>query len=202
MRLVEPAALEVVAEARGDLEAEVELRLLGKAPRRQLSSATGCSAMARTIGTSSRAQLGEQRAHRGRRHALVGAVDQRIGDVVVGREEAGILAAEIERLLQDTAAWWRSRWPAARASRRRRRPSRAALQRATKSAGTLIAFSIVAPRDADQARVVIVGRQAFGVGREAIEQLAERRIEVWRSCASRVSSALWRPRAAAPPFGM
>ena len=57
--------------------------------------------MARTIGTSSRAQLLEQLAHRGRRHALVGAVDQRIGDVGVGGEEAGILAAEVERLLQE-----------------------------------------------------------------------------------------------------
>ena len=42
-------------------------------------------------------QLREQRLHRGRRHALVGVVDQRIGDVVVGREELGILAAEVER---------------------------------------------------------------------------------------------------------
>ena len=49
------------------------------------------------------AQLVEQRAHAGHRHALVGAVDQRIGDVVVGAEIAGVLAAEIQRLLQEGA---------------------------------------------------------------------------------------------------
>ena len=47
-----------------------------------------------------RAQLAEQRAHGGNRHALVGAVDQRVGDVLVRAQEVGVLAAEVERLLQ------------------------------------------------------------------------------------------------------
>ena len=100
MRLVEAAAIEVVAEALDDGEAEVELRLLGEfAVQRRVGGRLLLGDGAHD-GHQLGAQLLEQGAHAGDRHALVRTVDQRIGDVLVGAEVVGILAAEVERLLQ------------------------------------------------------------------------------------------------------
>ena len=56
--------------------------------------------MALTIGTSFCAQFGEQRAHRGGLHPVIGKIDQRVGDMFVAGEEIGELAAQVERFFQ------------------------------------------------------------------------------------------------------
>ena len=88
MREIEPAAPCVVAHALGDLEAEIELRLL----REHLPQATVVGRRLVADGAHQRHKLApqivEHGADRGRGHALLGTVDVRIGDVAVRREEA------------------------------------------------------------------------------------------------------------------
>ena len=122
-----------------------------------------------------RAQLLEQRQHRGRRHALVGAVDQRVGDVLVGREEVGVLPAEVERLLEQRAHGGEV------VGRPRARPGIVGGGAERAPAGDELGRHLgrlveVAPHDAHQARIVAVVGQALGIGRQIVEQLAERRI--------------------------
>ena len=175
MRLVEPPALEVVAHALDDGRAERHLR-----PFRERSSQAAVVGE-RLLGDGAhdrhqrRAQLGEQRQHRGRRHALVGAVDQRVGDVRVGREKAGVLAAEVERPLQQRphggeVVGGARPGPGVVGGRAVRAPAGDEVGR------HLDRLLEVAARDADEAGVVAVWRQAVGVGLQRVEQLAERRI--------------------------
>ena len=89
--------------------------------------------IARTIGTSSRAQLGEQRAHRRRLHAVVRDVDQRIGDVLVAGEEVGVLRGSARASSPAAAARRRSRSPAAPGSRPGRSAEPCALQLARRT---------------------------------------------------------------------
>ena len=96
MGLVEPAAFEIVAESPDHGAAERELRRLVERAVQDVVVDRGLGAIACTIGTSSLAQLGEQRLDRCGRHALVGAVDQGIGDVRIGRKEAGIFPAQLD----------------------------------------------------------------------------------------------------------
>ena len=87
--LVLPAALEVVADAPGHIQPEVHCCASGYVRRRQESSAGGCAVIASTIGTScvrSSANSGRTDACL---HAVIGDVDQRIGDVFVAGEEIG-----------------------------------------------------------------------------------------------------------------
>ena len=200
VRLVLAAALEVVAEALDDGEAERQLRRLGK--RAAQAAVVG----RRLLGDGAhdrhqrRAQLGEQRPHRGRRHALVGAVDQRVGDVLVGREEVGVSAAEVERLLEQRAHGGEV------VGRARPRPGLVGGRAERAPAGDELGRHLdrlveVAARDADQAGVVGVGGQALGMGLQVVEQLAERRVGelLVRQPAQRRALPA---RAAAPPGGM
>ena len=120
-----------------------------------------------------RAAARQNLADRRRRHAFVGVVDMRIGDVLVGSEEAGIFAAEIERLFQ-------IRHHGGEVVRRPRpRPGvvggRAVRVRARDVVGRdLDRLLVVAARDADEAGVVGIVRQAFAERRKRVEQPADR----------------------------
>ena len=101
MGLVEPAALEVVADPPGHGAAECELRRLVE---RAMQGVVGGGRLRRDRMHDRHqlaAQLGEQGAHRCGGHALVGAVDQRIGDVRIGRKETGIFPAELDGPFQE-----------------------------------------------------------------------------------------------------
>ncbi len=96
--------------------------------------------------------------------------------MVVGREEAGVFAAEIERLFQMRDH--------RREVVRRPRPRPGIVGGGAVRVGArdivrrdLDRLLEVAPYDADQAGVVVVRRQALGIGFEIIDQPAERRID-------------------------
>ncbi len=121
------------------------------------------------------AQLGEQRAHAGDRHALVGTVDQRVGDVRVGTEVVGKPAAEIQRLLEigphggEVVGRPRAR-PGVVGGRAHLAPARDEIGR---HLGRLL---VVAAHDADEAGIVGARRAGSPHRRQPIEQPAERRI--------------------------
>ena len=201
VRLVEPPAVEVVAEALDDGETELHLRRLRKRAaqaavvRRLL---LGDGAHDRHQG---RAQLLEQRQHRGRRHALVGAVDQRVGDVLVGREEVGVLAAEVERLFEQRAHGGEV------VGRTRARPGIVGGGAERAPAGDELGRHLgrlveVATHDADEARIVaVVGCRRSTCGARSSSSLPSAG-SVNLSCASRLKVAPCLARAAAPPLGM
>jgi len=101
MRLVEAAAVEIVAHALRDAEAECELRRLAE------SLAQTAIVRRRLLGDRAHQwhqfapQRLEQFLHRGGRHALLGIIDERVSDVLVGRKELRVFAADIENLLQE-----------------------------------------------------------------------------------------------------
>ena len=101
MGFVEATALEVVSNALGHEQAEVELCRL-------VESAVQAAIVDRRLlsdGAHERDQRFPQRrkqaAYRRRRHAFIGAIDQRIGNVGIGREKAGVLAAKIDAHFQE-----------------------------------------------------------------------------------------------------
>ncbi len=191
MREIEPPAPRVVAHALGDLEAEIELRLL----REHLPQATVVRRRLIADGAHQRHKLApqriEHRADRGRGHPLVRVVDVRIGDVAVRREEARVFAAQLQRLFQirhhrgEIVRRPRTR-PGIVGGRRMRARTRDVIRR------HLDRLLVAAPRDADQARIVMILRQAFAVTREPSSSLPISG-EIHRSCARRESSATLPP---------
>ena len=173
VRLVEAAAIEVVAEALDHGDGEVELRLLREicraAPRRRPALFGDGSHDGHQLG----AQLLEEGAYAGDRHALVRTVDQRIGDVLVGAQVVGILATEVERLLQVRAHGGEvvggpGARPGVVGGRAHLAPAGDEL------GGHADGLAVIAPHDADEAGVVRSVGQGRLVGLELIEQLAER----------------------------
>ena len=175
MRLVQPAAVEVVAEAFDHIHGEVPLRSL-----REVLAQTG------VVGRRLRrdrfddrhklaAQLAEERPQRRDLHAVVGDVDQRIGDVLVGREIVGQLAAEVEGLLQQRSHLGevvRRARLGPDLIRRREVAGELRDERGRHFDGALE----LAARHADQRGVVRVIRQALFVGSQIVQQPADRRI--------------------------
>ena len=100
VREVEPATLEVVAQPLGGALGELQLRRLAKIPME--TGIVGLRLRADRIQQRHKPalQLAEQLSDRRRRHAFVGIVDLRIGNVRIGSEELGIFAAEFERRFQ------------------------------------------------------------------------------------------------------
>ena len=175
VRLVEPAALEAVAEAFGDAQAEVELCRLAE----DAAQAAIVGRRLRGDGAHHRhevtLELAEQCAHRGRGHALVSVVDKWVGDVRVGREEAGVFAADIEGLFQE----WRHGGEVVR--RPRPRPGivgcRAERVGARHVFGRHLDRLLEVPaRHADERRVVVVVGQSPRICRERVEELAKLRV--------------------------
>ena len=117
-------------------------------------------------------QLIEHGADRGRGHPLVRAVDVRIGDVAVRREETRVFAAQLQRLFQirhhrgEIVRRPRTR-PGIVGRRAMRIRARDVIRR------HLDRLLVLPPRDADQARIVMILRQALAVAREPIQQLAD-----------------------------
>jgi hypothetical protein len=100
VRLVLPPAREVVAEAPREHLPERELVFLGeRLPQTRV-------VRGRPLGDRSHQrhelapELGEERAHGRRLHPRVGVVDERIGDVLVRREESRVGPAELHRLFE------------------------------------------------------------------------------------------------------
>jgi hypothetical protein len=202
VRLVEPPAVEVVAEALDDGETE-----LPSAPPPETSRAgscrppTACSAMARTIGTRAARSSLNSASTDGRRHALVGAVDQRIGDVLVGREKVGVSAAEVECLFEHRTHGGKI------VGRARARPGIVGGGAEGAPAGDELGRHLgrpveVATHDTDETRIVAVVGQALGMRCKVVEQLAESWVGeflVRQPAQGRALPGRARP---APPLGM
>ncbi len=176
VRLVEPAALEVVTEAPDHGDAEIDLRGL----REGALEAAVVGGLLPGDGAHDRherrAQLLEERRHGGHRHAFVGAIDQRVGNVGVRPEEAGVLPAEVECLLQQRPHGGEIiGWPRARPGIVGRRAESAPA--GNEIAGHPGCLVEVAAHDADEAGIIGVVGQALGKGEEVIEQPAERRVD-------------------------
>jgi hypothetical protein len=172
VREIEPAARRVVSHPPGDAEAEIELRRLGKflpqagVVRRRLIAD-------RPHHRDEFApQFVEQAPDRRRRHAFVGIVDMRVGDVFVRGEELGVFATQCERLFQIR----HHRGEVVRGSRAspgvvgRSAVGVRARHPVGRNADSLV---VLAARDPDQACVVVVTRQALAKRRERVEQLAD-----------------------------
>ena len=105
MREVEPAALDVIAEALCDMQGKIELCLL----RKHLAQTriVGRRLVADRIHDRHEfaSQLAEHLADRRCRHALVGVVDVGIGDVLVGREERQNIRGSDRASFPDRAPW-------------------------------------------------------------------------------------------------
>ena len=101
MGLVQPAAFEVVADLADHGAAECELRRLVERPVQGVVVGRGLRRDRVHDRHQLAAQLGEQGADRCGGHAFVGAVDQGIGDVRIGREEAGIFAGKLDGPFQE-----------------------------------------------------------------------------------------------------
>jgi hypothetical protein len=118
------------------------------------------------------AQIREQGAHRRAGHALVRVVDQRIDHVLVGGEERGVFAAEIEGTLQQGPHAGKI------VVLPRPRPGivggRGVRARLLDEAGrNLHGLGEIARRHADEGRIVAVGRQALLIGRQLLDEAAE-----------------------------
>ena len=147
-----------------------------KVPRRQSSSIDGCPAMARTIGTRASLSAANRLLHRRRRHAFICDIDQRVSDVSIGREKIRILAAEIDSLFQERPHGGEVVCrPGARPSIIRGGPERAGARDIF--CGNFDRPFEVAPRHADQARVVRISGEGVGMGLERVEQLTEVRVD-------------------------
>ena len=174
--MIEAPALEVVAHLRSEGEREIELcffveRTVETASIRQRLIRNGADDRSKLAP-----ELRKERADGSRRHAFVGVVDQRIGNMRVGREEAGVFAAEIERLLQERK----------HGGKIVRRPcSRPGIIR--DGAECIGALDMVwwnfdrlfevASCDADQACVVRIRREAIGARCKRVQQPAHRRVD-------------------------
>ena len=105
-------------------------------------------------------------------HAVVGYIDEGIGDVLIAGEEVGELTAHREGFLQvgldtgEVVGWARLD------------PNRIAVGHKIGEFGSETGWDadetlVVAPRHPDQGRVVVVRRQALCVGLQSIQQLAD-----------------------------
>jgi hypothetical protein len=168
---IEPPALEIVADARGGEPAEFQLFGLGKIAAE--AGIVRCQLRADGIQErhQSALELTEQFADRRRRHALVGVVDMRIGDMRVRSEKLRILAAQVERLFQ-------IRHHALEVVRRpRRRPGLVGRRTVCAHTRNVVrryfdGFLIVALRGADDPGGVAVMRQAVAVRDQCLDQPA------------------------------
>jgi hypothetical protein len=147
-------------------------------------------------GYERRLQLGEQRAHRSRGHALVELIDQRIGDVVIRREEVSVAAAQLERLLEERPHRGKV------VGRARARPGivRGGAERI--DARDMLRrhpdrLLEIAPCDPDQSRVIGVIRQAISMRDQLVDQPSERGIDRPFMRAFAQQRALARPRESA-----
>ena len=119
-------------------------------------------------------QFGEDRLDVGHGHAPVRAVDERIGDVGVAREELCIAAAQIQRLFQIGLDRGEI------VGRARLGPDHICLagvgrQFGHEGTGDARGAVEVVVRHVDDGAHIIVGRQLIGIGREFVEQPAQRR---------------------------
>ena len=174
VRLVEAAAIEIVAHALRDPEAERKLRRLAKG----LAQAAIIRRGLLRNRPHQRQQLAPQRLeqflHRGGRHALLGIIDERVGDVLVGREELRVFAADIEDLLQERHHGGKVIG--------RPRPRPGVIRGGPKHGRAYHVFRRhldclfeVALHHAKQSSVVL--GQARSLGRQCIDQAAKRRID-------------------------
>ena len=201
MRQIEPAAPEVVAHALGDVQAEIELRCFGETlPQTGIVGGRLIADRAHHRDEFA-SQFVEQFADRRRRHTLVRVVDMRVGDVFVRREEGGIFAAQVECPFEIRHH--------GREVVRRPRPrpcivgGGAVRVRARDIVRRYLDLLLIfAACDTDQARVVVVVRQALAKASERVDQRAERRRDRPLVRKAMRASRSWRPRAPAPPSGM
>ena len=126
-------------------------------------------------GHQSLAQIGQERAQRRDLHAIVGHINQRVGDVLIARKEIRILPAQVERPVQvrlHGSKIVRRTRPRPRLVRRRR----LAIELRHERRRHLDRFLVIAPRDADEAGLVRIVRQARLVGPQVIQQLTDGRV--------------------------
>ncbi len=175
VRQVLAAAVEVVAVAAHDVFAEVQLRGRFKVTPLGDVGDLRLPAQLRNKGAEPGAQLAEDGANRVHGHAVVGARDQRVGDMGGVREEIGVAAAEVERFLQVRGD---RREVILRASRG---PHDIGIGRVRRKVGHELAGNaggavVIAAHHAQQTGVVVVIGAGVDAGLHGVEQATDGRI--------------------------
>ncbi len=167
------AAIEVVAEALHDLEAEGQLLLLVvaavQAGRRGLRVLVADGA---EQGHDGGAELGEEGAQLPRRHAGLAAVEQRVVGLDVIAERVGQATVEVDVGLQEGREGGEVRLAAGLGPGGAAERTRFA-DRRHKLGGQAPLAVVLAPRDAHQARVVGIRVGRFHLRLEGVEQAAD-----------------------------
>jgi hypothetical protein len=101
MGLVESSAIGVVAELLDHRKAEIQLRRPAERTTQAVVAWNGLIGNGAHDRYQFAPELGKERADQICRHAFLVGVDQRVGDMLIGRKKASVFAAEINGLFQE-----------------------------------------------------------------------------------------------------
>jgi hypothetical protein len=101
MRLVEPSAIKVVAKLLDNQKAVIQLRQLGERATQAVVAGEGLLGNGVHDRQQFAPEFGKKRADGRCRHTLLGGIDQRIGNMLIGRKKTRIFTAKINGLFQE-----------------------------------------------------------------------------------------------------